>query len=209
MTMSSVATTVKSLNVGRKDVIIGLEKVEEIAGHFGSVLRLLGLDTTDPSLSKTPERIAKMLLSFTTPFDAKAILSTEFDTVKEPQLVAQTGIPFDMLCEHHFMPAIGTARIAYIPDEGRVVGLSKLARLVHCVGHERPSLQESINARIADLIQEHMRPKGCIVILQAEHTCMTCRGVHTPGVATSTSIIKGLFRDNPYAKQEALSLLGF
>lgn len=178
-----------------------------IEDHIAAVLSKLGLDLEDRSIKDTPSRVAKMLQSFCQPFDAGALLTRSFQSEDSGSIVAQANIPFVMLCEHHLMPAIGQAYIAYLPHEGKVVGLSKLARLVDCVGREKPSLQESINDRIAKLLDEHLKPKGVLVVIKAEHTCMTCRGAKVPNVQTITSIVKGIFRDVAQARQEAFALL--
>jgi len=182
--------------------------IMKIASYVEEILKALGLDVNDPSISETPQRVAKMLSSFNQPFDAAALLKV-FDTppVEGGGIVAQSGIPFQMLCEHHLLPAVGTAHIAYLPGQGKVVGLSKLARLVRAVGQERPGLQESITERVACLIREHLGAAGVMVIIDAEHTCMTCRGAHAPGVVTTTSVVKGLFRDVPHARAEAMEML--
>lgn len=180
--------------------------IDNIAWHMKKVLDLLGMDINDASIRDTPMRVAKMLMSFNEKTDFSALLKV-FDSVDTGGMVAQSRIPFQMLCEHHLLPAHGHAHIAYLPGDGRVVGLSKLARLVRAVGRERPSLQEAITDRIASLMKEHLKCSGVLVVVEAEHTCMTCRGVHAPGVLTSTSVVKGIFRDAPHAKQEAFALL--
>jgi GTP cyclohydrolase I len=179
---------------------------EVLASYVTHILNEVGLDLQDPSIKDTPVRWVKMLLAFNTPFDAKALLTKSFQSADSTAIVAQTKIPFAMLCEHHLLPAYGHAHIAYLPQDGVVVGLSKLARLVDAVGHEKPFLQESINDRIVNLLSEHLKPRGVICVIQAEHTCMTCRGVSTPGVITSTSVVKGAFRDAPQARAEAFQL---
>lgn len=181
-------------------------RVDQIAGHMTQVLHLLNLDVDDPSISETPRRVAKMLLSFRQDFDPAALLKVFHTAQEDSGIVAQTGIPFQMLCEHHLLPAVGIANIAYLPNNGKVVGLSKLARLVKAVGNERPGLQESIGQRIADLIHKHLETKGVMVQIVAEHTCMTCRGAHAPGVKTITSVVKGLFLHVPHARQEVFEM---
>lgn len=181
--------------------------LHKIAAWCKEILTEFNLDVEDPSIKDTPIRFAKFLASFNQPFDAGSMLKRSFQSADTSSIVAQSNIPFVMLCEHHLMPAIGHAHIAYLPANGIVVGLSKLTRLVRCVGHERPSLQETINDRIASLLHEHLKPKGVLVVIQAEHTCMTCRGAEAPGVVTSTSIVRGAFRDTPQARVEAFNLL--
>lgn len=181
---------------------------EALQDHMTEILIGLGLDTDDPSIKDTPARVIKMLASFCQPFDPQALLVRGFQSADTASVVSQSDIPFTMLCEHHLMPAIGKAYIAYLPHKGHVVGLSKLSRLVDAVGRERPGLQESINDRIANLMQLYLEPKGVMVVIKAEHTCMTCRGAKAPGVKTTTSIVKGAFRDVPHLRAEAFCLLG-
>ncbi len=183
-------------------------RVNVIANYMTIILSSLGLDINDPSISETPKRVAKMLLSFNEKFDPATLLKC-FETNDSHDVggvVAQTNIPFSMLCEHHLLPAVGIAHVAYLPNKGRVVGLSKLSRLVKAVGKERPTLQEAIGQRIADLMSEHLQAKGVMVMISAEHTCMTCRGAHAPGVRTISSVVKGIFRDVPHARQEVIEM---
>jgi GTP cyclohydrolase I len=181
---------------------------EALQDHMAEILAGLGMNLDDPSVSETPKRVIKMLASFNQPFDAKTLLTRSFQSRDSGSIVAQSNIPFVMLCEHHLMPAIGQAYLAYLPHRGKVVGLSKLARLVDAVGRERPSLQETINDRIAYLLKEHLEATGVLVVIKAEHTCMTCRGAKTPGVVTTTSTVKGIFKNVPQAREEAFTLLG-
>jgi GTP cyclohydrolase I len=178
--------------------------------HVKQLLQLLRLPVdSDDSLRETPRRVTSMLQSFCQPFDPEALLKAGFQTDAAGDcMVTQSDIPFDMMCEHHLAPAIGRAYIAYLPGKGRVVGLSKLARLVRAVGHERPTLQENATHRIANILSDVLGASGVFVVIKAEHTCMTCRGVHTHGVTTTTSCVKGIFRDAPQAKTEAMNLLG-
>ena len=180
----------------------------DVIGMMATILSTLGMDIEDPSMKRTPERFIKMLREYMQPFDPAVLLGTAFESSQSSSVVTQSDIPFSMLCEHHLMPAFGKAYIAYLPGDGRVVGLSKLARLVHSVGRERPYLQESINDRIANLLKEHLKAQGVLVVIKAEHSCMTCRGVNTPGVITTTSMVKGAFRDVPHLRAEAFALLG-
>ena len=203
--MTVTAVTESNTNIPSASQL-GRQSGEIIAGYVKHILNELGLDIGDPSIADTPMRWAKMIAGFNTPFNAEALLTRSFQSADSTAIVAQTRIPFAMLCEHHLLPAHGHAHIAYLPSKGVVVGLSKLARLVDCVGHERPSLQETINDRIVNLLSEHLEPKGVICVIQAEHTCMTCRGASTPGVVTSTSVVKGAFRDAPQARTEAFQL---
>ncbi len=172
-----------------------------IEGHIKATLVYLGMDLDDPSLKDTPKRFRKYLQEFMQPIDIDEVLGKGFEHGSADTMVTQSHIPFRMICEHHLLPAIGIANIGYLPN-GRVVGLSKLTRLVQAVGTEKPSLQESICDRIAELLQKHIKPRGVIVTISAEHGCMACRGINSPGVITSTSSIRGLFLTVPAAREE-------
>lgn len=161
----------------------------------------------DPSTENTPERFAKYLAEYRQPIDLQAIFGSVFDCGDAHHgMVIQSGIPFRMVCEHHLLPATGKAALGYVPNR-RVLGLSKLSRLVDAVGVERPSLQEHIAERIVDLMHIHLDPKGVMLVIKAEHGCMACRGINKPGVATTTSHVHGIFRDVVSARQEMLSLI--
>jgi len=180
---------------------------EAIEGKVGDILRWLGLDPNAEGLKDTPRRFAKYLLGYCQPFDAAELLKQGFTNPSgHSELIAQSGIPFKMICEHHLLPATGYAAIGYISNR-RVVGLSKLTRLVRAVGTERPSLQEAIGDRIASILWEHLEPRGVIVVLKAEHTCMSCRGVAVAGVQTITSSVRGVFRDVPQARDEFFNVI--
>ncbi len=168
-----------------------------------------GLDIESEGLQETSRRFTDYLLEFMQPFDAADVLGTEFSLPNGfHSMIVQSEIPFRMICEHHLLPALGTAAIGYVPHKN-VVGLSKLTRLVQAVGTEQPGLQETICDRIADLINEHLDPKGVIVVIKAEHSCMACRGVNSPGVMTSSSAVRGVFRDVPAARVEFFNLIKF
>lgn len=190
---------------------MGATKEQLIAGHISEVLKHLGLNPEEPGLVKTPMRVAQYLMEFNQPFNPKEIIGDGFEAVRDGRsihsMVVQSNIPFRMLCEHHLAPAIGRASFGYVPDR-ILVGLSKLTRLIQAVGTERPSLQEVICDRVADVFNEHVSPKGVIVVISGEHTCMTCRGINAPGVITTSSAIRGVFRDVPQARAEFFSLIG-
>lgn len=171
------------------------------------LLRLFDLDPDkDESLRETPRRFVNYLKEYRQPFDPGKILKNGFDAKGHSGMVCQSRIPFTGACEHHLLPMHGHAAVGYIPNK-RVLGLSKLARVVECVGRERPSMQEVICDRIADILNNSLEPKGVIVVLRAEHTCMTCRGVGTPGVVTATSSVRGIFRDVPAAREEFFAVV--
>lgn len=160
-----------------------------IEAHIHEVLHLLGLNPQSEGLEETPRRVAGYLREYIQPFDPKEILGKGFEA-KSSNVVLQKNIPFRMICEHHLLPALGHAAIAYIPNR-RVVGLSKLTRLVDCVGTERPGIQEDITNRIATLLHEHVDAKGTMVVTKAVHSCMACRGINSPGVETIVSACLG------------------
>ncbi len=155
-------------------------------------------------LEDTPRRFTEYLLEYMQPFDPAELLKAEFK-LSYAGMVVQSHIPFRMICEHHLLPALGFASVGYIPHK-KVVGLSKIARLVQAVGTEKPGLQESVTDRIVDLLNTHLEPRGVICVISAEHTCMASRGVNVPNVMTTTSSITGVFRDVPQAREEFFAL---
>jgi GTP cyclohydrolase I len=168
------------------------------------LLTALGADLTDESLSETPRRIASLYGELLTP--------SPFDATTFPndggydELVVARAIPFHSLCEHHLLPFVGVAHVGYLPGE-RIIGLSKLARVVD---HFARSLQvqERLTTRVADWIERELSPKGVGVVLEAEHMCMSLRGVQKAGATTVTSALHGLVRDDPRTRQEFLALTG-
>ncbi|MBP3603186.1 MAG: GTP cyclohydrolase I FolE [Lachnospiraceae bacterium] len=172
--------------------MVNKEKIKE------AVLLLLegiGEDVTREGLADTPDRVARMYEEIYGGMDedAKEHLSKTF-TAQNNEMVIEKDIVFYSTCEHHLMPFYGKAHVAYIPD-GKVVGLSKLARTVE-VYARRPQIQEQMTAQIADAIMEHLRPKGVMVVLEAEHMCMTMRGVKKPGSQTVTMVSRGVFTED-------------
>lgn len=179
--------------------------VDRIKGAMQMVIGALGLDPKEEGLQDTPMRFARYLLEFMQPYDVAKVLGTKFSCEGHHNMIAQKGIPFRMICEHHLLPAMGTARIGYVPNN-YIVGLSKLTRLVQAVGTARPSLQEYICDKIAEELSVYVEPKGVIVVIEAEHGCMACRGINKPGIPTITSSVSGVFRDVPPARSEFFSL---
>ena len=172
----------------------------------------LGLDDKEDGLSETPARVAKFYQEYCQPKTAEELeklLKTfeHSDSSKSTNpMVVQTNIPFKGLCEHHLLPFVGKACIGYIPGK-RIVGLSKLTRLVSVLGTLRPSVQERITDDIADTLADVLDCRGVIVVAKAEHTCMSIRGANAPDVVTSTSAVRGVFRDVTAARQEFFNLL--
>ena len=173
-----------------------------------SIIEAIGDDPRREGLQGTPQRIAEMYdeLFSGLDMDAKAELTVGFE-VGHREMVILRDIPFYSMCEHHLLPFYGVAHIGYIPNhEGRVVGISKLARVVE-VFAKRPQLQERMTTQIADAILEALQPDGVAVIIQAEHLCMTMRGIKKPGSNVVTSATRGLFRSKAATRAEFLSLV--
>lgn len=170
------------------------------------LLQGIGEDAGREGLKDTPDRVARMYEEIYGGLeeDAGVHLSKTF-AAENNEMVIEKDIVFYSTCEHHLMPFYGKVHIAYIPD-GRVVGLSKLARTVE-VYARRPQIQEKMTAEIADAIMEHLKPKGAAVMVQAEHMCMTMRGVKKPGSQTVTMVTRGVFAENPELKDTFLQML--
>ena len=173
-----------------------------------SIIEAIGDDPGREGLQGTPQRIAEMYAEVFSGLnmDAKAELTVGFE-VGHREMVVLRDIPFYSMCEHHLLPFYGVAHIGYIPNkEGRVVGVSKLARVVE-VFAKSPQLQERMTSQIADAILEALQPDGVAVVVQAEHLCMTMRGIKKPGSNVLTSATRGLFRTRAATRAEFLSLV--
>ena len=169
-----------------------------------SLLHALGADVNDESLADTPGRVARMYAEMLTPqpFDLTTFPNGEgYD-----ELVIARNIRFHSLCEHHLLPFHGVAHIGYLPGE-RILGLSKLARVVDLFAASL-QVQERLTRQISNWLEEHLEPRGVGVVLEAEHLCMSLRGVSKPGVTTTTSALHGLMRTDPRTRDEFLTLAG-
>lgn len=182
-----------------------LSRKEYMELQIRELLTQLGLDPSEPGLKETPRRVVKYLKEFVQPFPEN-IWSGVFDAEGHSGIIALSHIPFRMICEHHLLPALGHAAIGYIPNK-KILGLSKLPRLVDAVGTERPSLQEKVTDRIVDLLEINIEPLGIICVIRAEHTCVACRGVATPGIVTTTSTVTGNFRNVPACREEFFHMI--
>lgn len=183
-------------------------RIPTIAAHFRAILETLNLDLTDPNLLGTPERVARMYLEIFSGLEqgSRPRLTTFPNTDGYSQMVSVRDIPFYSSCAHHFLPFFGRAHVAYLPSaQGRIVGLSKLARVVEFYAR-RPQLQERLTEQVIDCLVEELRPEGAMVVIQAQHLCMEMRGVQKPGATTTTSAIRGAFEDRP-VREEFLDLL--
>ena len=183
--------------------MVNQKKIEEAVKLL---LEGIGEDVTREGLKDTPNRIARMYEEIYKGMDEDAgmHLSKTF-SVQSNEIVMVKDITFYSTCEHHLMPFYGKAHIAYLPD-GEVVGISKLARTVE-VFARRPQIQEQLTAQIVDAIMEHLHPQGAMVMLEAEHMCMTMRGVQKPGSKTVTMAKRGCFEENPVMQQYFFEML--
>ena len=173
------------------------------------ILEAIGEDPDRDGLFRTPERIADMYEDIFSGLhtDPAEQLSTTFDAGHD-EMVMVRDITLYSICEHHLVPFLGRAHVAYIPgDDGKITGLSKLARLVENLSR-RPQVQERLTTQIADVLERVLQPNGVFVVLEAEHLCMSMRGVRKPGSLTVTSAVRGLFKTNPATRAEAMSLIG-
>lgn len=174
------------------------------------LIRWIGDDPTREGLVDTPQRVVDSFLEYFGGYEEcpDTYLRRTFEQVGGyDEIVLLRDIPFHSHCEHHMAPILGKAHVAYLPRD-KVVGISKLARVVHAFA-KRLQVQERLTAEIADCIQSVLEPAGVAVIIEATHACMTCRGVETPGVVMTTSRMMGVFRDDDKARQEVLKLIGF
>lgn len=172
------------------------------------VLEGIGEDVNREGLIKTPERVANMYEEICSGLneDPTAHFETLFDEHHE-EIVLVRDIPFYSLCEHHLMPFFGDAHVAYVPSKsGQICGLSKLARLVDAFA-KRPQVQERLTSQIADTLMNALKPLGVMVVLEAEHLCMSMRGIKKPHATTVTSAVRGAFKKNQATRSEVLSLL--
>ncbi|OXS58676.1 GTP cyclohydrolase I [Bacillus sp. V-88] len=171
------------------------------------ILEAIGENPNREGLLDTPKRVAKMYAEVFSGLnhDPKEYFETIFSEEHE-ELVLVKDIPFYSMCEHHLVPFFGKAHVAYIPRDGKVAGLSKLARAVESVA-KRPQLQERITSTVADTIMETLLPHGAMVVVEAEHMCMTMRGVKKPGSSTVTTAVRGTFKEDAQARSEVLSFI--
>lgn len=181
--------------------------LEQIEHAVRLILEAIGEDPNREGLLETPKRVAKMYEEVFQGLnqDPKEYFQTVFSEDHQ-ELVLVKDIPFYSMCEHHLVPFFGVAHVAYIPRGGKVTGLSKLARAVEAVAR-RPQLQERITSTIADSIMDTLSPLGAMVIIEAEHMCMTMRGIKKPGAKTITSAVRGCFETDATSRAEVLSLI--
>lgn len=171
------------------------------------ILEAIGEDPDRDDLKKTPERVAMMYeeilsgISKDPSSELEALLSERYD-----EIVLLKGIPLYSICEHHLLPFIGKAHVAYVPKNNRVTGLSKLARVVETLSR-RLQVQERLTTEIAEIVMKKLKPMGVMVIIEAEHLCMSMRGVKKAGVLTVTSAVRGIFKENSKTRAETMALI--
>ena len=179
-----------------------------IADAVRQILKGVGENVDRQGLERTPERVASMFQELFEGIDRDPMdeIDVVFDADHDEMIMVR-DIPFFSICEHHLVPMLGKAHVAYIPNhQGQITGLSKIARVVDIVS-KRPQLQERITTQIADTIERALEPRGVLVVIEAEHLCMTMRGVKKPGSQTVTSAVRGIFRENEATRSEAMGLI--
>ena len=182
---------------------------ERIVRAVREILDAIGEDAGRQGLERTPERVADMYAEIFAgiPRDASEEMDVVFDA-EHDEMIMIRDIPLFSVCEHHLVPFMGQAHVAYIPNkQGQITGLSKIARVVDVLS-KRPQVQERLTTQIADAIEKALDPRGVLVVIEAEHLCMTMRGVKKPGAQTVTSAIRGIFRKNEATRAEAMGLIG-
>src|SRR5947209_3142300 len=176
--------------------------VEAAAAAVEDLMRALGMDVDEPGLRRTPSRVARAYAEMLAPREFG--LTTFPNDEGYDELVVARDIPFTSICEHHLLPFVGTASVGYLPGN-RILGLSKLARVVEMFAR-RPQVQERMTKQIATWLDDHLNPRGVGVVMSAEHSCMTLRGVRAQGSTTVTSAMLGALRADPRTRAEFLSL---
>ena len=187
-----------------------IEVPDNVQEAVRTLIRWAGDDPTREGLMDTPKRVARAWKEYAAGYeeDPAYHLSRTFEEVGGyDEIVLLKDIPFQSHCEHHMAPIIGRASIAYLPND-RVVGISKLARVLHGFAR-RLQVQERLTAEVADCVWENLQPQGVAVVIEASHSCMTARGVRTPGVMMTTSRMMGVFRTDERSRREVLALMGY
>ena len=186
----------------------GIDK-PRIRAAVRELLAAIGEDPDREGLLDTPDRVARACEEIFggTQEDPSVHLLRQFSEPGNENMVIVKDIPFSSMCEHHLLPFTGKAHICYLPRDGRITGLSKLARCVVGYAH-RPQVQERLTQQIADAMERRLEPLGVLVVLEAAHTCMTTRGIKSAGSSTVTSAVRGWFKTDLKAREEALDLIG-
>ena len=183
---------------------------DRLAAAVREILLAMGEDPDRDGLRRTPERVADMYAEVVGGLhdDPARHLEVQFEADHDEMIMVR-DIAFSSICEHHLVPFIGRAHVAYIPGpEGKITGLSKLARLVDGYAR-RPQVQERLTSQVADQLMARLEPRGALVVVEAEHLCMSMRGVRKPGALTVTSAVRGIFKTSQSTRAEAMNLIGF
>lgn len=181
---------------------------EKIVRATEMILEAIGENLDREGLRATPQRVAKMYAEVFAGIDQdpRKYLQTCFTADNHDEMILVRDIPFYSMCEHHLLPFYGKAHVAYISKGGQVVGLSKLIRVTDIIAR-RPQLQERLTSNVADTIMDGLKPKGVVVVVEAEHLCMSIRGIKKPGAITVTSAVRGVFRTNFSTRSEVFNLI--
>lgn len=183
------------------------ENKEKIMNAVRDILEAVGEDPNREGLVETPRRVANMYEEMFAGLDSNPTEHLKlFNESSNDEIVIVRDIPFSSMCEHHLLPFVGKAHIAYIPSDNKIIGLSKLARIVNDFA-KRPQVQERLTCDVADFLNNHLSPKGVAVIIEAEHSCMTIRGAKAFGSQTQTSALRGAMRNDARTRAEVLALL--
>ena len=174
--------------------------------HARKLLESFGVDSSSEHFHDTPRRFVAYLQEYFQPFDPLKVLGPKFSANGSNTMVVQSHIPTSGICPHHLLPYLGHTSIGYVPKD-TIIGLSKMSRLVKAVTHELPDIQETACNRIAEILDDYIRPVGVIVVMRCIHTCMAGRGVAHQDVPTSTSALRGCFLHVPQAREEFFSLV--
>ncbi|PKM81109.1 MAG: GTP cyclohydrolase I FolE [Firmicutes bacterium HGW-Firmicutes-13] len=181
---------------------------EKIEVAVKMIIEAIGENPNREGLIETPKRVAKMYKEIFKGLgeDPSEHLKKCFTEDEHNEMILVRDIPLYSMCEHHLLPFYGKAHVAYIPCNGKITGLSKLARVVETIAR-RPQLQERLTSEVADVIMKTLEPNGVVVVVEAEHLCMTIRGIKKPGSKTITSAVRGIFRRNQVSRAEAFTLI--
>jgi GTP cyclohydrolase I len=201
------------ISAARVEHVTGISPAEvfdhaKIEQAVRMLLEAIGEDPDRPGIADTPARVARAYDEIFAGLlvDPADVISVTFDEAHD-EIVMMRDIPFHSMCEHHLVPFMGEAHVAYLPGkDGRITGLSKLARLVD-VCAKRPGLQERMTTMIADALERALEPRGVLVVVEARHLCMEMRGIRKPGASTVTSTVRGIFRSDEKTRAEAMALL--
>lgn len=184
--------------------MIDQKKIEKAVKN---ILEAIGEDTSREGIKDTPKRVSRMYAEIFSGMEKNPEKEiTVFHNEDHEEMIMVRDISFYSICEHHLVPFIGHAHVAYIPKKGFITGLSKIVRVIE-VFAKRPQVQERLTSQIADLLMKKLNPRGVLVIIEAEHLCMSMRGVKKPGAITTTSAVRGIFQKNSITRSEALALL--